>query len=589
MSSATRTNISLIHDQTSANDEPGGRTVASTGAFESRLSPGTSFGRYVVESRLARGGMGEVWLATARGPGGFQKRVVIKTVLPDLMEKPAYVQMLVKEASLAARLDHPNIVHVFDLGCVGSLYYIAMEYLSGRSLAQMLRRSHDLGQRLPLRVLLTMIANSCDGLQYAHDYTDEDGQRLDLLHRDISPSNIMLTFAGRVALLDFGVATATRGQYKTRSGTIKGKFHYLAPERVRGEVADRRSDIYSLGVVLYQCLTLRWPFRAQNEYELLRQIANDAPPPVRHYAPWVTARLEHIIMRAMANEASARHQQVRDLASDLRDYLRSIGAVVEPSELSNCLAGLFPEAPEAMARRKTAPAGEAAEDGIEIVFQSSVQREISQARGLAQARESRSREMSGARESYGRPASAGDASARESSSRVTGPTREPRLARELGFAGDASESSDSSESVEASEPTALDQPDPVVVGAGSPIIAEEDRAPRTPSWTAARVPRVALSDGPSRILRDDDVDIFPEPTRSLPPLGADVFAGYGRQGATSRRPRSEPAFVGAREEPASDAQAWPWVRSIERIERVERLDRSPRDNAPEGSERDEAS
>src|SRR5687768_12371298 len=166
----------LIRDPSGAKDERRGRIVASTGAFESRLSPGTSFGRYVVESRLARGGMGEVWLATARGPGGFQKRVVIKTVLPDLMEKPAYVQMLVKEASLAARLDHPNIVHVFDLGCVGSLYYIAMEYLSGRSLAQMLRRSHDLGQRLPLRVLLTMIATSCDGLQYAHDYTDEDGQ-----------------------------------------------------------------------------------------------------------------------------------------------------------------------------------------------------------------------------------------------------------------------------------------------------------------------------------------------------------------------------------------------------------------------------
>src|SRR6266545_2449507 len=182
----------------------GGRTVESTGGTESRLSPGSSFGRYVVESRLARGGMGEVWLATARGPGGFQKRVVIKTVLPDLMEKPAYVQMLVREASLAARLDHPNIVHVFDLGCVGGMYYIAMEYLSGRTLAQMLRRSHDLGQRLPLRVLLTMVAIACDGLQYAHDYAAEDGRPLGLLHRDISPSNIMLTFAGRIALLDFG-------------------------------------------------------------------------------------------------------------------------------------------------------------------------------------------------------------------------------------------------------------------------------------------------------------------------------------------------------------------------------------------------
>jgi serine/threonine protein kinase len=520
--------------------------------------------------------MGEVWLATARGPGGFQKRVVIKTVLPDLMEKPAYVQMLVKEASLAARLDHPNIVHVFDLGCVGSLYYIAMEYLSGRSLAQMLRRSHDLGQRLPLRVLLTMIANSCDGLQYAHDYTDEDGQKLGLLHRDISPSNIMLTFAGRVALLDFGVATATRGQYKTRSGTIKGKFHYLAPERVRGEVADPRSDIYSLGVVLYQCLTLRWPFRAQNEYELLRQIANDAPPPVRHYAPWVTARLEHIIMRAMANEAGTRHQDARDLASDLRDYLRSIGAVVEPSELSNCLAGLFPEAPEAMARRKTMPAVETGADGIEIVFQSSVQREISEARGLVVGRDSGVREASGPREISAREII--DA-ANEPRSPDSVRAHEPRLTIEA-IPADSSVSSDSGE---ASEPTSLDQPDPVVVGAGSPIIAEENRAPRALSWTASRVPRVALSDGPSRVLRDDDVDIFPEPTRSLPALDADVFGGYGRQSAPKRRPRSEPAFIGAREEPADEPGAWPWVRSIDRDERA------PRVSAPEGSETDEAS
>ena len=347
----------MIGSALRANDaESGGGTLSGTGVIESRLAPGSSFGRYVVESRLARGGMGEVWLATARGPGGFQKRVVIKTVLQDLVEKTGYVQMLVKEASLAARLDHPNIVHVFDLGCVGDLYYIAMEYLSGRSLAQMLRRSHEMGQRLTLRVLLTMIAIACDGLQYAHDQTDEEGRPLGLLHRDLSPSNIMLTFAGRVALLDFGVATAAHSRYRTRPGTIKGKFHYLAPERVLGEPHDRRSDIYSLGVVLYQCLTLRWPFRAQGEYELLRQIANEAPPPLRHYAPWVPPRLEQIVMRAMAHQPTTRHQQAADLASELRDHLRASGPPVEASELSAYLAELFPEAPEAAARRQLAEA-----------------------------------------------------------------------------------------------------------------------------------------------------------------------------------------------------------------------------------------
>jgi eukaryotic-like serine/threonine-protein kinase len=484
--------------------------------------------------------MGEVWLATARGPGGFQKRVVIKTVLPDLMEKPGYVQMLVKEASLAARLDHPNIVHVFDLGCVGGLYYIAMEYLSGRSLAQMLRRSHDLGQRLPLRVLLTMIANCCDGLQYAHDYTDEDGHKLELLHRDISPSNVMMTFAGRVALLDFGVATAAHGEHKTRSGTIKGKFHYLAPERVRGEPADRRSDIYSLGVVLYQCLTLRWPFRAHNEYELLRQIAHDAPPPVRHYAPWVTARLERIIMRAMANDASARHQQATDLARELRDYLRAIGAVVEPSELANCLAGLFPEAPEAIALRQAAsPAPvDQGDDGIEIVLQSSDKSE--QAEPV-----------------------------------VPAPAREPEAnpASELSSAGEPSHPAEESGS------TRLDQPDPVAVGAGSPIFSDGGR--RAPAWSAAPVPPVAVGDTPSRIARDFDVDIFPEPTRTLPPLGADVFAGYASSKRRSAAARSDPAFFGAPERSRQTGE-WPWARSLER-------DKHSRRDAAPGKERDEAS
>jgi serine/threonine-protein kinase len=340
-----------------------------TGTIES-FTPGQEFGRYVVEARLARGGMGEVWLASAHGPGGFQKRVVIKTVLPDLVAKPGYVEMLVREASLAAQLDHQNIVQVFDLGCVGGLYYIAMEYLSGRTLAQVLRHAHAEGLRVPVPALLSMMAASCDGLEYAHARTDADGRPLGLLHRDISPSNIMVTFAGRVALLDFGVATAARGRFASRGGQIKGKFHYLAPERVRGEPHDRRSDIYAIGVVMYQCLTLRWPFRARNDYQLLREIANDLPPAPRDHAPWIDPELERIVMRAMAKDPDDRYPTAAALASDLREHGLSTGQQMAGPELAAYLCDLFADEPEAHVSSGAVVEDQEddRDDDIEIVF-----------------------------------------------------------------------------------------------------------------------------------------------------------------------------------------------------------------------------
>ena len=395
-------------------------------------------------------------MATALGPGGFRKRVVIKTILPTLVEKPGYVEMLVKEASLAARLNHPNIVQVFDLGCVGGLYYIAMEYLSGRSLAQMLRRANQMSERLSIPVLVSMFAAACDGLAYAHAQTDDDGVPLGLMHRDISPSNLMLTFNGRVAILDFGVATASRGRFQTRSGQIKGKFHYLAPERVRGESHDRRSDIYSLGVVLYQCLTLRWPFRAKGDYELLRQIANDEAPPPSTWSPGLPAELERMVMRAMAREPADRYPDATELATDLRGFAQTSSGAPDAAELAAYLARLFPDGAD-IARRSDAnpqPMGPVSmeDDDIEIVF-----------------------------------------------------------------ASDTAEASAS--------PT-----------------SPESRPERTAASAAGSAPTPPPSFGGTQ-----DIDIFPEPTRTLTRVGAgtDVFGGYARSGGR-RRTRSGPAFFGVR-------------------------------------------
>lgn len=281
-----------------------------------------------------------MWLAVASGPGNFEKRVVIKTVLPELSEKPGYVDMLVNEASLAARLNHPNIIQVFDLGCIDGIYFIAMEYLPGKTLAQILKRTVP---QTPEWMALSVMAACCDGLHYAHELCDDSGKPLGLLHRDISPGNIMVTFTGRVAVLDFGIAVANRGE-QTMSGTLKGKYHYMAPERIAGEPADRKSDVYSLGVILYLLLTGARPFAADGEYELLRSIIAGRAAPVRSRAPWISPNLEAIVSRAIMRDPSRRYASCQQLASDLRAHLRTWGNVREPRELGAYLGELFPDA-----------------------------------------------------------------------------------------------------------------------------------------------------------------------------------------------------------------------------------------------------
>ncbi len=298
------------------------------------FAPGYRFGRYTVQRLLARGGMGEVWLGTVSGPGGFAKRVVLKTILPELAVDQSYVRMFINEASLAARLDHPNIVQVFDLGELDGAYYIAMEYVAGATLLQLAASHARQGRLLPRWFVAAVIAEACDGLQYAHEFVDEELESAGVLHRDISLSNVIVSSAGRVALLDFGVATAADGPDKTQSGSLKGKFQYMAPERIRGSDADRRSDIYSVGVLLYELLVGRKPFRGRTEYELFRSIlAADAPAPSELTAG-VPPELDAIVARAMAADAEHRYQSADALAFDLRGFVRMTEAPGERADIA---------------------------------------------------------------------------------------------------------------------------------------------------------------------------------------------------------------------------------------------------------------
>ncbi len=287
------------------------------------LSPGYTFGRYEVLTRIASGGMAEVWLAHVTGVAGFEKQLVIKTMLPHLAETPDMVRLFIQEATLAARLNHPNLVDIFELGELDGRYFIAMEYVPGRTLRQISARLKRQRQAIPPWFLLRVIDRVCEGLQYAHDYAEADGRPLNLVHRDVSPENIMVSFTGSVKLVDFGVAKATQaGRAASKPNSLIGKYSYMSPEAVEGKPIDRRADIYALGIVLYEFLTGTRPFVAPEEFAILAQIVEGAPKDPRVHVPQLPDMLARIVLKAMNRSPAERYQEVHELAADLRHLMR---------------------------------------------------------------------------------------------------------------------------------------------------------------------------------------------------------------------------------------------------------------------------
>src|SRR5262245_9719604 len=227
-----------------------------------------TLGRYSLVSRLARGGMGEVWLATVSGSGGFTKEVVIKAVLPERAGNRMFVDMLAGEARICGKLSHPNLIEVFDFIDNDDVCLIAMEYVVGRSIAQIARAAHKRGEQIPPWFALRVLWESCLGLDCAHANN--------IIHCDLSSGNIMVSFTGTTKVLDFGVA---QGSDAGGAGPLKVKYHYMAPERIKTHVADRRTDIYALGVLMYGLFTGRWPYVAPDEAALAKAILDHAPPP----------------------------------------------------------------------------------------------------------------------------------------------------------------------------------------------------------------------------------------------------------------------------------------------------------------------
>jgi serine/threonine protein kinase len=323
------------------------------GPVVAALSPwqaGTHFSRYEIDSRLAAGGMAEVWRAKIKGVRGFEKRIVIKTMLTELANRPDLVQMFIDEASLAAALSHPNIAHVFDFGQLEGRYFIAMEYVPGVTLRFANKRMLARGERLPITATLHVMLDVCEALQTVHELCDDEGP-LGLLHRDLSPDNIIISTSGAAKLIDFGAARATART--PQPSVFVGKYRYAAPERIRRTSEDRRSDVYSAGVILYECLTGARPFEGP-EPEIIKAVQLGRTCDPRERVPGLPARVAEVVMKAMARDPDRRFATARELASALLACLSDLGASSKERDVTASLARLI-EPPQEMPAPLFAP------------------------------------------------------------------------------------------------------------------------------------------------------------------------------------------------------------------------------------------
>jgi len=290
-------------------------------------------GRYELVGHLATGGMAEIYLARLAGEAGFEKTVVVKRLLPELVASPAFVAMFLDEGKLVARLDHPNICEVYELGREGAEYYLAMPFLDGIASHELIARPREPDRIAQLRVAAGVVVQACAGLHHAHELRDADGAPVGLVHRDVSPSNLFVTSAGVVKVLDFGIAKV-RGAAETEAGTVKGKSQYMAPEQVLGDPLDRRADVFALGIVLYELCTHQRLFKRPSDYLAARAILEEPIPRADAVDPAVPAALADVIAKALAREPSGRYATARELADAVNAALAPHGGVAIPAEIA---------------------------------------------------------------------------------------------------------------------------------------------------------------------------------------------------------------------------------------------------------------
>ncbi len=299
------------------------------------------FGKYTLIDRIAVGGMAEIFLARQAGLEGFEKTIVIKRIRPHLSKQSNFVKMFLNEAKLAAQLNHPNIVQIYDLGKIGESYFIAMEYIFGRDMRRIIPKADALGIPFPMVYALKIASSVCEGLYYAHARTDLYGNALNIVHRDVTPENIFVSFDGTVKVLDFGIAKAANQIEQTRAGEIKGKLSYMSPEQCMGKPLDMRSDIFSMGVVLYEWLTGFKLFTGDSEVAILKSITEGKIYAPSYFKADIPEGVEAILMKALEKDRERRYQTAWEMQYDLDQFLSQYEFTPSNIHLSNFLKQLF--------------------------------------------------------------------------------------------------------------------------------------------------------------------------------------------------------------------------------------------------------
>lgn len=299
--------------------------MQQSGPIRTSLKAGTRLGRYEILRPLGIGGMAEIYLARIAGIEGFERRFAVKRMRPEYARTAMYQGMFLDEARLAAQLQHSNIVQAYELCFDGITYFYAMEYVHGLDARRLMRRCWANGIPFPPEHATKIAIEVCSGLHAAHESTGPDGEPSNLVHRDVSPANILVSLDGCVKLIDFGVAKVRRRQTETGSGQLKGKVSYLSPEQCRALPVDRRSDVFALGIVLYELTVGRRLFTGSSDYEILDAIANTRIPLPTQVVDGYPLELEAIVMRCLAHDPARRYDSAQALQLDLENYAMRTG------------------------------------------------------------------------------------------------------------------------------------------------------------------------------------------------------------------------------------------------------------------------